>query len=312
VPAIAALVLLLGVAGARAGQRRIDVGTGGFSFGPSSQTLNINDQVTWVGVGGSHTVTSGTGPSDPGVGSLFNAGISGTGQAFTWKADRTGSVDYFCSPHFSFGMTGQLQISASGVAVSSFRITEVQYNDASGHDRIEITNLGGDFGDLGRYRIAINGTSSAIVPLTSVGVVSGATPGRVVVHTNEGTTGSTQTNLFMAIGDLSDVAGSVALYVPNTTSTLTDQKQIVDFVQWGAGSQPNATTAVAANVWPSTGDFVPLVPVSGNYDIAFCGTESQHDGSVRWSVAHPNFGTASLCSTPTFTTTWGRIKQLYR
>ena len=297
-----------------AGQRRVDVGSGGFSFAPTAQTLNNGDQVTWVWVGGGHTVTNGTGPADPNAGLTFNSSfLSGTPNAFTWKADRTGNVAYYCDPHFSFGMTGTLQISASGVNVSSFRITEVQYDEATGKDRIEIANLGGDFGDLGRYRISINGTTSALVPLPSVGVLSGSSPGRVVIHTNEGTTGSTATNLFMGgIGNL-PTTGSVALFVPNTAAgtSLTDATQIVDFVQWGASSQPNAATAVAAGVWPSAAEFVDPVPVVGNYDLAFCGTASQR-GKAFWNVAHPNFGSQVLCATPTQATSWGRIKLLYR
>ena len=311
-PLAATAIALLLAPSAYPGQRRVDVGVGGFSFGPPAQTLNNGDQVTWVWVGAGHTVTNGTSPSDPNAGTIFNTATLGLPGAFTWKADRTGSVPYYCAPHFSFGMTGALQISASGVSVSSFRITEVQYDEAAGHDRIEIANLGNDFGDLGRYRISINGTTSALVPLNSVSVLSGASPGRVVIRTNEGTTGSTSTNLFMGgIGDL-PTTGSVALYVPNTTSaSLTDATQIVDFVQWGAGSQPGAATAVAAGVWPSTGEFVDPVPVVGNYDLAFCGTESQR-GKVFWNVAHPNFRSQALCATPTRATSWGRIKLLYR
>jgi plastocyanin len=306
--------LLLLALGANAGQRRVDVGaSGGFSFGPPAQTLNNGDQVTWVWVGGGHSVTNGTDPALPGAGTIFNSNVlNGTPNAFTWKADRAGSVPYYCDPHFAFGMTGSLQISASGVSVSSFRITEVQYDEATGKDRIEIANLGSDFGDLGRYRISVNGTTSALVPLNSVSVLSGGSPGRVVIHTNEGTSGSTSTSLFMSIGDL-PTSGSVALYVPNTKAgtSLTDATQIVDFVQWGASSQPNAATAVAAGVWPSTAEFVDPVPVIGNYDLAFCGTESQR-GKTFWNVAHPNFRSQSLCATPTRASSWGRIKLLYR
>jgi len=311
--AAAPIALLLLALGANAGQRRVDVGTGGLSFGPQNATLNQGDQVTWVWVGSGHSVENGIDPNtDPNAGMIFTTPTLSLPAAFTWKADRTGTIAYYCFPHFSFGMTGTLQISASGVNVSSFRITEVQYDEATGKDRIEIANLGGDFGDLGRYRISINGTTSALVPLNSVGMVSGATPGRVVIHTNEGTTGSTQTDLFMGgIGNL-PTSGSVALYAPNTVGTsLTEESQIVDFVQWGAASQPNAATAVAAGVWPSTAEFVDPVPVVGNYDLAFCGNESQR-GKAFWNVAHPNFRSQLLCATPTQATSWGRIKLLYR
>jgi hypothetical protein len=92
---------------------------------------------------------------------------------------------------------------------------------------------------------------------------------------------------------------------------LTDATQMVDFVQWGASGQPNAATAVAAGLWPSTGEFVDPVPLAGDYDLAFCGLATDH-GKASWSVAHPNFRSQPLCATPTETTTWGRVKLLYR
>jgi len=307
-----AVVPILLASVSNAGQRRVEVGVGfqSISFGPQDQTLNLGDQVTWIWVGSGHNVVNGSGPGGPGTGTIFNTTTLGSTGAFTWKASQSGFVPYFCSPHFSLGMTGSLLISTA--VVSSFRITEVQYNDATGHDRIEIANLGGDFGDLGRYRISINGTTAATVPLRDVGVQSGSSPGRVVIRTNEGTTGSTTTDLRMGgIGDL-PLTGSVALFAPNTINTsLPDATQIVDFVQWGAGNQPNAATAVAAGIWPSTSEFVPAVPVAGNYDLVFCGVESDH-GAAHWDVGHPNFGTQSLCATPTQASTWGRIKLLYR
>ena len=188
----------------------------------------------------------------------------------------------------------------------------MQYNEATGKDRIEIANLGGDVGDLGRYRIAVNGITSHIIPTNSILVLSGSNPGRVVIHTNETGT-NTATDIYLgAIGDL-PTTGSVALYVPNTTSSLVDPDQIIDYVQWGGGNQANSATAALAvpAVWPSAAEFVPAVPAVGDYDLAFCGLESER-GASFWKVAHPNFRSQTLCATPTQATTWGRIKVLYR
>jgi plastocyanin len=310
----AAVVLLLAASGTHAGQRRVTVGFGGgTSFSPDSPTLNTGDHVTFVWASGGHTATNGTDTdplNDPEYAQIFDSGfLNGPNNAFTWKCDEVSNVPYLCTPHFPF-MTGTLQVSASGVLVSSFRITEVQYNAALGQDLIEIANLGGDFGDLGRYRIAVNGTTSHIIPTNSIGVLSGSNPGRVVIHTNQTGT-NTATDIFLnTIGDL-PATGSVALYVPNTTSSLVDPDQIIDFVQWGAGNQANSATAVLAGIWPSAAEFVPAVPVAGNYDITFCGVESER-GASHWEVAHPNFRTQSLCATPTQASSWGRIKVLYR
>ena len=312
-PAATLLTLALAPAG-DAGQKRVDVGNGGSFFALRDAPINLGDHVAWVLVNGGHTVTSGLGNSDPEVGLLFDASLGiGSGAAFSWRCNLLTRVRYFCRPHVNDGMFGSLLVSASGVNVSSFRISEVQYNEASGLDRIEIVNLGGGSGDLGKYRVAISGTTAATVPLVSVVVLQGASPGRVVIHTNENLA-STQTDLYMpGIGDL-PATGSVALYMPNTVAghtSLTNATQVIDFVQWGAGSQVNSATAVQAGVWPSVGDFVPAVPAAGGYDLAFCGTESQR-GPGFWQVALPNFRSQAICATPARTSSWGRVKLLYR
>lgn len=313
----ARLLILAGALGiavpAFAGQVRIDLNSG--SFDPNDVSLNVGDHVVWVWNAGSHTVTSGTSPNPdnlyfntaPSVGPLSNGGT-----AFTWKSTLTGNRNFFCITHFSF-MTGVLRVQSTGIAVSDFRITEVEYGQAGGLDRIEVTNLGDASGDLGRYRISVStvATELDIVPLNSVVVPPG---GRVTIHANE-TGVSTATDLYMGgasgIGNL-PTTGSVALFAPYRLSTspgpLTAD-QIIDFVQWGAAGQPNAATALSAAVWPS-GEFVSGESLPG-YSISFCGSRTQH-GSAFWSVTTPNFGSGGICTTPALNTSWGRIKTLYR
>src|SRR6185503_6067328 len=194
---------------ASAGQVRIDVASN--SFINNDVSVNLGDQVVWVWTGSGHTVTSGTGGIPDG---LFASGsqqgiLSNGGTAFAWKSSALGNKNYFCIPHFSLGMTAVLRVMASGVAVSDFRITEVQYGANGGADRIEIANLGDAPGDLGRYRISISGVATEldIVPVNTLSVPVG---GRVTIHTNEAGA-NTATNLFMSgIGDLNSANGSVA------------------------------------------------------------------------------------------------------
>jgi hypothetical protein len=138
----------------------------------------------------------------------------------------------------------------------------------------------------------------------------------VTIRTNE-TGASTATVLFMGgaggIGNL-PTTGSVALYAPYRLSAATpgplNASTIVDFVQWGADGQPNQATAEAAALWPP-GDVVASEPSAG-YSISFCGTRVQR-GAAQWNVTTPNFGGAGpICATPTHTTSWGRIKTMYR
>ena len=119
-------------------------------------------------------------------------------------------------------------------------------------------------------------------------------------------------------------AGSFAIYVPNTSSSgstspasLNDVNQIVDYVEWGSSgqaAQPNRSTAEAGAIW-LLGDVVNseanLPPGGNGYSISFCGSRPDR-GASHWLITTPNFGTNPICTTPTRTTTWGRVKTLYR
>lgn len=311
-----AAVLVVPAHPAHAGQVRIDVNN--ISFGDTDVSLNLGDQVVWVWTAGAHTVTSGT-VSGAGVGTpdgLFDSGtlgvgtLSGGGTAFTWKSSVLGNRNYYCRPHALSQMKGILRIQSSGIAVSDFRITEVQYGAAGNLDRIEITNLGTAAGDLGRYRISISNTATEldIVPVNTLTVPVG---GRVTIHTNQ-TGANTATSLFMnTIGNLPEAQGSVALYVPYRLSTSIpgplNTDTMVDFVQWGATGQPNVGNA--SDFWNS-GEFVSGESAAA-YSISFCGSSAQR-GASFWSVSTANFGSSGICTTDALNTSWGRIKTLYR
>ena len=309
---VLAMALLLASASAHAGQVRIDVAN--FQFTPASVTVNLGDHVVWVWMGGTHSVTSGTDGSALGDGT-FNSDVRSTGSgglntAFAWKSDRTGAVPFYCIPHFGSGMTGLITVQPGSAApVADFRITEVLYNSGGGSDLIEITNMGTAAGNLGRYRIAIPGDDEG-VPVASVAVPAG---GIVVIHPGASGTNST-TDLFVPLlNALPDAEGSVALYVPSTIAgqtALTDASKIVDFVQYGVGGQANEATAVAAGLW-TAGQLVPTVGIGGR-SIEFCGNRADR-GASQWAEIDPtNFGSDGNCITPVQSSTWGRVKTLYR
>jgi len=298
---------------ARAGQVRINVGTPTLQFSPRAVNLNLGDHAVWVWTGGSHTVTSGDSSLGSG-GSVFDSG-QGSGLKFSWKSDRTGHVNYFCIPH-SPDMAGRVIVSDPGVsprvAVADFRVTEIQFNVPGGQDLIEITNHGDAAGNLGRYRLAISPTAVEI-PLNDFAVPAG---GRVVVHANASGTNDA-TNIYLpTLPDLPDAAGSVALYVPNSTpggfpanSALTQVSMIIDFVQWGAGGQPNETTANLANLWTAGTSIDGVAP---GHSIEYCPNATLDHGLSRWAEIEPNIGSPSDCTTPLLRDTWGHLKVIYR
>jgi plastocyanin len=304
------LAVLFTLDPSRAGEVRVNITGNSFTgtFGPRTLNINSGDHVVWVWTGGQHSTTSGdssTGVADGRWDSDIQTTAGTNTPAFSWQGNLLGVSTYFCQLHAP-PMAGRV-IVGSGIPVPDLRLTEVQYNEPSGFDKIEITNLGAALGDLGRYRIA-TGASAVSIALTSVSLAPGAS---LTLHANESGT-NTPTDMYLpAIGPLNDAAGSVALYVPNTVNTsLADATQIVDFVEWGAGGQPNEGTAVSASVW-SAGSTAPTV--AAGHSIEFCGASNQHAGFWTDNPT-PNFsGAASNCGVvPTHVSTWGRIKQLYR
>ncbi len=82
----------------------------GFTFDPQEMTIAVGDSVRWEWNDGIHTVTSGTGPSDPSVGSLFDAPLDATHPVFIHRFLQPGDVPYFCRFHFALDMTGVIHV----------------------------------------------------------------------------------------------------------------------------------------------------------------------------------------------------------
>jgi len=74
--------------------------------------VTIGDTVTWTNHDViPHTVTSGTGPSDPNKGKEFDSGLSTLlqpGKTFSHKFTRAGEFPYFCQLHPA--MTGTVTV----------------------------------------------------------------------------------------------------------------------------------------------------------------------------------------------------------
>jgi len=298
---------------ARPGEVRMGVGVGGNLFSARVINCNAGDHVIWVWNAGTHTCTSGDSATATGDGKWNSGFLSGVATnntgAFSWQATGAGVFPFFCNPHAP-GMAGRVIAASSGIVVADLRITEVQYNEPSGHDLIEITNLGGTAGDLGRFRISVANAVAVAVVANSVPLAAGAT---VTIHTNESGT-NTATDIFMSgLGALNDANGSVALYVPNTVggASLNDDTMLADYVEWGATGQPNELTALNAGLWNS-GDHAPLV--AAGHSIELCPGAAERPGTGVWfDNPTPNFGgAADNCATPVSSTTWGRLKTLYR
>jgi plastocyanin len=65
---------------------------GSNSFSPNPVEVKVGETVTWINDdSGRHTVTSKDG--------VFDSGIMGKGQSFSFTFDKAGEYQYFCEPH---------------------------------------------------------------------------------------------------------------------------------------------------------------------------------------------------------------------
>jgi plastocyanin len=71
---------------------RIVANAGSNSFSPNPVEVKVGETVTWVNDDSArHTVTSKDG--------IFDSGIMGKGQSFSFTFDKAGEYPYFCEPH---------------------------------------------------------------------------------------------------------------------------------------------------------------------------------------------------------------------
>jgi plastocyanin len=63
-----------------------------------------------------HTVTNGTGPSDPIAGTIFNGNLAGAATTFTFTFNTIGTFPYFCTFHAVQNMVGTVHVLPAATA----------------------------------------------------------------------------------------------------------------------------------------------------------------------------------------------------
>lgn len=76
-------------------------------FSPQQVRVKKDDIVRWEWTGGPHNVVSGSACSPDGV---FASGPAATKGSFERKFDTVGTFPYYCEPHCSMGMTGEVVV----------------------------------------------------------------------------------------------------------------------------------------------------------------------------------------------------------
>ena len=82
----------------------------GLTFDPQGIVINVGDTVQWNWTAGFHTVTNGINPSDPSLGTLFDATLSSGSPMFSYTFTSAGNYPYICRPHFGLDMWGDVHV----------------------------------------------------------------------------------------------------------------------------------------------------------------------------------------------------------
>lgn len=78
------------------------------TFSPSSVSIPVNSVVKWISSSSlRHTVTSGTAGTPDGK---FDQELLSSGSTVCLKFTVAGTYNYYCTPHFSMGMTGVVTV----------------------------------------------------------------------------------------------------------------------------------------------------------------------------------------------------------
>jgi plastocyanin len=106
------VILLLATSGtATAATVTVQVGNDGFTFTPSTVTIQRGDTVQWIWAGThEHSVTSGTDSTSDGI---FSSGIHLNPFTFSFTFPNAGTFQYFCIPHSVIGMFGVVEVAGS-------------------------------------------------------------------------------------------------------------------------------------------------------------------------------------------------------
>jgi plastocyanin len=75
--------------------------------------ITTGQTVLWQWVDGFHTLTNGSGASDPDAGTLFDQPSEPGHPQFSFTFNTAGKFPFFCRPHEGFGMTGVVLVSST-------------------------------------------------------------------------------------------------------------------------------------------------------------------------------------------------------
>ncbi|HVE63678.1 MAG TPA: plastocyanin/azurin family copper-binding protein [Mycobacteriales bacterium] len=88
--------------------------TNALKFEPASLTVPVGTEVTWTNEGIFHTVTGGADGTEDPSSPIGNGTLADASSTYAVTFDKPGTFPYFCQPHISSGMKGEIVVTAAG------------------------------------------------------------------------------------------------------------------------------------------------------------------------------------------------------
>lgn len=135
----------------------------GTSFSPANLNIEVGDTVRWVWSGGSHTVTNGTGATDPNVATLFDSPLTSAAPQFEFLFTQAGTVPYFCRPHEGLNMKGTIVVEDVSTATPPGAVAALRVHGLSPNPFNPRTTISFTLGQTSAVSISIHDQRGRLV-----------------------------------------------------------------------------------------------------------------------------------------------------
>ena len=144
----------------------------GLTFVPDTLIISEGDSVLWINTSAIfHTTTSGVSGVPNGY---WNSGSMASNDSFSFHFDSTGVFPYYCTPHWTLGMVGQITVEALGIEELKqtlpleFNVGKAYPNPFNQRVRIDYT-----LPVAGRLRVSVYNSGGQLVRVLSNATMPG-------------------------------------------------------------------------------------------------------------------------------------------
>ncbi len=134
----------------------------GLAFVPDTLSISEGDSVLWVNTSALfHTTTSGTGGVASGY---WDSGLMSPNDSFAFHFDSAGVFPYFCTPHWTLGMVGLINVQPLGVEETTKGVSgSVNFLMAYPNPSARFIHLGYSVNVPGHLQVAVYNSAGQLV-----------------------------------------------------------------------------------------------------------------------------------------------------